>query len=80
MLDEQVDLIFDDLLQGRKTVESLFAQKALYEGKNMMLTNAISEHADSSAIGEALATLYLSICIVLHCIGKSLERKETPLA
>jgi hypothetical protein len=78
MLDSerQVDLILDDLLQGRKTVEGLIAQKALYEGKSPMLTNLISECAESGAIGEALLTLYMSIGIVLHCMGDALERKE----
>lgn len=75
-LDQQVDLIFDDLLQGRKTVEGLVAQRELYEGKSPMLTNAISECAESGAIGEVLATLYMSICIVLSIVGEALEQKE----
>lgn len=72
-LEQQVDLILDDLLHGRKTVEGLIAQKSLYEGKNTMLTNVISEGTESGAIGEALACLYMGICIVLHIVEKVLD-------
>jgi hypothetical protein len=68
MLDAQIDLILDDLAHGRKTIDDLVAQKALYEGGNAMLTSLISEGSEPSPIKDAIAHLYNSICIVLHCL------------
>lgn len=69
MLDEQIDLILDDLRQGRKTIEDLVAQKRLYEGGNAMLTSLISEYSDPSPVADAFVILYTSICIVLHMLS-----------
>ena len=68
MLDAQIDLILDDLSHGRKTVDDLVAQKALYEGGNAMITSLVHEHSDHP-IGEAFILLYESICIVLHLLS-----------
>jgi len=68
MLDEQVDLILDDLKHGRKTIDDLVAQKALYEGGNAMLTSLVSEDSDPGPIKDAFCILYGSICIVLRML------------
>jgi hypothetical protein len=68
MLDAQIDLILDDLKQGRKTIDDLVAQKKLYEGGNAWLTSLVSEDSEPSPIADAIAHLYGSICIVLHCL------------
>jgi hypothetical protein len=61
---QQVEQILADVAQGRKTVESLVAQRKLYEGGNMLLTDAITIHR-TNPIGAALALLYESIGEVL---------------
>jgi hypothetical protein len=67
LLEVQVDLILDDLVQGRKTIDDLVAQKALYEGGNALLTSLVHEHGDQS-IADAFILLYISIGIVLHLL------------
>jgi hypothetical protein len=57
---KQIDLILSDVACGRKTIESLVAQKALYEGKSRILTEAITIHR-SNPIGNALYVYYISI-------------------
>jgi hypothetical protein len=69
MIDAQINLILDDLSQGRKTIDDLVAQKALYEGGNVILTCLVHEHSDHP-IGEAFILLYESICIVLHMLSQ----------
>ena len=68
MLDEQVDLILDDLKHGRKTIDDLVAQRALYEGGNAMLTFLVSEQSEPSPLKDAFCILYCSICIVLRLL------------
>lgn len=67
MVDAQIDLILDDLIQGRKTIDGLVAQKKLYEGGNALITSLVHEHSDHP-IGQAFILLYESICIVLHLL------------
>jgi len=69
MLDAQIDLILDDLKQGRKTRDDLVAQKKLYEGGNAWLTSLVHEHGDHP-IGEAFILHNPCICIVLHMLSQ----------
>ena len=68
MIDAQIDLLLDDLKQGRKTIDDLVAQKALYESGNAMLTFLVSEECDPGPIKDAFCILYSSICIVLRML------------
>ena len=68
-LDAQIDLILEDLSQGRKTIDDLVAQKALYEGGNALITSLVHEHS-SHPIGEAFIVLYESICLVLYLLSE----------
>ena len=68
MLDAQIDLILDDLKHGRKTIDDLVAQKALYDGGNAMLTSLVRDATSDQPVAYAFAAIYMSICIVLRML------------